>query len=229
LYGRRKYSFSVKATPGDATEGFVTFNISDLDVSDVDPNWIAYFDGETDNFRDIARNGSIRIRAEKEKMGYYLMVFEELIKNNITNLPPEYDWIDDDSPGLYGNKTRHTIYRSDLDNVTKRFNLSIPDPDWQYVINYFNNEVFDLGWIKRGSLTINWGDDHSGDDFPYGYAICMWQGKRVDGLHGGPEGVVVDPEQVPVSSGRRGVGLAEMFEQLTGTQNFGNRYPSSML
>jgi len=209
------------AVPGE----YLTVNISESGLSNIDTNWIAAFEPNVKDFIDIGRNGSVAIRTDQNHTEYAVMVFNKLVQNQITGLTPEYDWMYDQNAKLWNNKTRHSIYRRDLDNVTEKFNLSIPDNDWQYVINHFKDV---LGINSRGALYINTSNDHSKDDFPYGYAICYWQGKRVDGLHGGPEGVVVDPERLDASSARRGVGFAEMFEQLTGTQNIGGR-PSSMV
>jgi hypothetical protein len=128
--------------------------------------------------------------------------------------------MDDQSSKLYHNKRDYVVYRKDRDGVTG------PEESWQSVWQQLNSAL-DLSWVKWGSITSKPLPNDGTGDFSYGYGICLFQDRRVDGLHGGSF-ILVDPENNnydPISM--TAVGLSEAFENICVVQNIGGM-PSLM-
>jgi hypothetical protein len=199
------------------SESQLIIKVNELGVSDVDPQRIAVRQDNFGKLEAFSSAGEAVFTAPKQNMNYDIILFNQLGTDSLGR-QVSYSWMDEQNSKLYLGKRNYIVYRKDRDGVTG------PEDVWESVFDQLNSAL-DLGWVNWGY--VNRQPSATSGDFSYGYGICIVNGMRGDGLHGGSF-ILVDPEMNHNSPvGMTAVGLSEAFENICSVNNIGGN-PSSM-
>jgi hypothetical protein len=185
----------------------VTVKISELGVTGVDDKRIVI---RHDNFGNrVASNltiGETSFYAPGQNKDYDVFLF-----NNSNNAP--YQCMDDKNSSLYLNKRNYVVYRADRDGQT------CPEEIWENAIEPLNT-ILDPDWasFRYGSILRKPAPNDGKGDFSYGFGSeGGW-----DGAHAG-SWITVNWNKNPGKIiGLTSVAIAELFENITRTQNICN-------
>ena len=189
----------------------VTIKIADLNVSGVDDKRIVI---RNDNFgkwvASNLTNGEATFKAPGQRTDYDVFLF-----NNSNNAP--YQCMDDKNSSLYLNKRNHIVYRADRDGQTGG-----PTGGEEIWINAIEplNTILDPDWapFKYGTIQRKPAPNDGKGDFSYGFGSY----KGADGAHAGPW-ITVNYDKNPGKIiGLTSVAIAELFENITHTDNICN-------
>jgi hypothetical protein len=200
VYNHTK-GYRTSFTRNTMSEQNVNIKISDIGYNDVDPQRIVVREKNMGKLAVFGRTGEANFTAPRQNLSYDIFLMN---KSNGTN----YALMDNNIHGTSKLvKPRFaTWYRHDEDGKTG------PQEAIEEVVAQFN-DALNLAWISYGKLT----EVNNNGDIILGYALCLYNGHPVGGLHA-TDGTYayVNPE-VCQETGRdiRGVFVTEIFELLT--------------
>lgn len=194
----------------------VMLKISELGVSDVEGSRIALFHDGFSQGIGFSSTGEISFQAPGQSTSYNVVLFNALGKDS-TGEQVSYDWMDAEEACLYLDKNNYEVFRKDYDGVTGT------EEPWEVVWDQINSAI-KLGWVTWGTVENRPYPNGGEGDFSYGYAVCLWNGSRIDGFDQGYR-IIIDPEVCVTEDLRISVGLEEAFQNITCTKQIGGKNP----